>query len=89
MARKTVVLKSAWFPWQMRCEHVRGSDGAGENVKGCKEGCYVMEKGGEMSKWKCAREDCEGHVYCGNVLTDEKGTSCFGKKGERMVCLKR
>ncbi|USP80278.1 hypothetical protein yc1106_07552 [Curvularia clavata] len=87
LPQKTVVLKSAYFPWQMRCKHVKGNDGFKQGVKGCKEGCYILEKGGDGANWKCAHEDCEGHVYCGDVLQDEEGRCCFGKKGERMVCL--
>jgi hypothetical protein len=73
----------------MRCEHIHGKDGAGEGVKGCNEGCYVLEKGGEEGYWRCASENCQGHIYCGEVLMDEAGRCCFGKKGEIMVCLKR
>jgi hypothetical protein len=82
MPSKTVKLISAWFPAEMRCDHVY--DG-----HSCGEGCYVLEKGGEISRWRCKREDCEGHVYCGRVLKDSNGVACFGKKGARMVCIQR
>lgn len=71
----------------MRCEHTQGKNGAGKDVKGCDKGCYLLEKGGEVATWKCTRSDCEGHVYSGHVKSDDDGRSCFGKKGERMVCL--
>lgn len=81
MAPKTVKIISAWFPADMRCEHV-------QNNHKCEEGCYVLEKGGSVSRWRCQREDCEGHVYCGLVMEDRKGVACFGKTGERMVCVR-
>ncbi|EUC30416.1 hypothetical protein COCVIDRAFT_107796 [Bipolaris victoriae FI3] len=84
---KTVVVKSDAFPWDMRCRHSRGAHGAAVGVRGCKGGCYVLEKGGEVSSWKCASSECEGHVYCGKVMKDKDGVCCFGKKGERLVCL--
>ena len=82
LATRTITIKSAWFPAEMRCAHVQ---------KGllCGERCYFLEKGGDVARWKCETEDCEGHVYCGRVMTDDKGRSCFGKKGGRMVCLER
>jgi hypothetical protein len=82
LPKKTITIKSAWFPAEMRCAHVQ---------KGllCGERCYFLEKGGDVARWKCETEDCEGHVYCGRVMKDDKGRSCFGKKGERMVCLER
>jgi len=78
---KTVVIKSAWFPAEMRCAHV-------QQGKVCEEGCYFLEKGGSVAQWFCKRDDCEGHVYCGTVNEDEQKRSCFGKKGARMVCIK-
>jgi len=60
-----------------------------EKEKSCKELCYFLEKGGDVSTWWCKREDCQGHVYYGPVMTDGKGRSCFGEKGKRMVCLER
>ncbi|KAJ5029126.1 hypothetical protein J3E72DRAFT_19774 [Bipolaris maydis] len=89
LPRKTVVVKSDGFPWDMRCGHARVANGADMGVRGCKEGCYVLEKGGEVSGWKCASNHCEGHVYCGKVMKDKHGNCCFGKKGERLVCLER
>jgi len=79
---KTVIIRSAWFPCDMRCAHV-------QKEYECKEGCYFLEKGGDVARWRCKREDCEGHVYCGKVMTDDEGKSCFGKKGQRMVCLEK
>lgn len=82
MQSKTIKLISAWFPADLRCDHVYKG-------YGCEEGCYVLEKGGEISRWRCEREDCEGHVYCGSVLKDRNGVACFGKKGARMVSIQR
>lgn len=80
MAAKTVTLISAHFPADLRCEHV-------QDEQKCEKGCYVLEKGGKVSRWRCKREDCEGHVYCGRVMKDDEGFACFGKKGARMVCV--
>jgi hypothetical protein len=85
MPTKTVTIKSAWFPADMRCAHVQGLGNGGKKV--CEEWCYFLEKGGENGSWFCRKGDCEGHVYCGRVKEDEEGVSCFGKKGERIVCL--
>lgn len=82
MTSKTVKITSAWFPTDMRCEHIH-------TEYKCEEGCYVLEKGGDLKRWVCKRQDCEGHVYCGRVIKDGKGVACFGKKGERMVCVQR
>jgi hypothetical protein len=64
----------------MRCAHMQPD-------RKCEEGCYVLEKGGDVRRWSCQRDNCEGHVYRKCVLMDEKGRSCFGEKGERMVCM--
>jgi hypothetical protein len=80
MLKKVVKIKRAAFPLEMRCDHLR------HDTK-CKKGCYVLEKGGSIWRKKCKRSDCEGHVYCSPVKEDEKGKSCFGKKGGRMVCV--
>ncbi|OAL04819.1 hypothetical protein IQ06DRAFT_214107 [Phaeosphaeriaceae sp. SRC1lsM3a] len=80
MPRKTIKLKRVFFPLELRCDHVR-------HAKECLRGCYVQEKSGSIWRKKCAREDCEGHVYVGQVREDEQGISCFGKKGQRLVCL--
>lgn len=80
MRQKTVTIRSGWFPADLRCEHVQ------EGHK-CEQGCYVLEKGGRVSRWRCSREDCEGHVYCGRVAKNHRGVACFGKKGARMVCI--
>ena len=82
LATKAVAIKSAWFPAEMRCAHV-------QKRRLCEQGCYFLEKGGDVTRWWCKREDCEGHVYCGRVMMDDEGRSCFGKKGGRMVCLER
>ena len=80
MPTKTVKIKRALFPLELRCEHV------GYKTS-CSRGCYVLENGGGNWRKKCAREDCAGHVYVGRVKEDEQGISCFGKKGRRLVCL--
>jgi hypothetical protein len=79
---KVIVVKSACFPPEMRCPHV-------QKEYECKEGCYFLEKGGDVKRFRCERADCEGHVYCGRVMKDDAGRSCFGKTGERMVCLQK
>ncbi|KAF1914538.1 hypothetical protein BDU57DRAFT_454273 [Ampelomyces quisqualis] len=76
---KVVKIGTTSFPLEMRCGHLRHSTT-------CTQGCYVLEKGGSISRKKCTRTDCDGHVYCGRVKEDEGGKSCFGKKGERLVC---
>lgn len=84
MPSQIFTIKSAWFPPDMRCEHVQNGR------KSCDEGCYVLEKGGEVaSRYRCTRSDCEGHAYSGQVRVDDEGKECFGKKGSRMVCLDR
>ncbi|KAF1954717.1 hypothetical protein CC80DRAFT_549898 [Byssothecium circinans] len=80
MKTKTVKIKAYQFTLGMRCEHVYGG-----NNKVCQEGCYVLEKGGEVARWCCKRDDCEGHVFVGKVKKNEEGVACFGKKGERML----
>jgi hypothetical protein len=86
MKTTTVRIKSILFKLDMRCDHVLGT---GDNSKMCEHGCYFLEKGGKVSRWYCERGDCEGHVYSGVVKKDDNGVSCFGKKGQRMVCVKR
>ncbi|KAF2641995.1 hypothetical protein P280DRAFT_517001 [Massarina eburnea CBS 473.64] len=81
MKTKTVKVKAHRFPLDMRCEHVYGGK---ETV--CRGGCYVLERG-EIARWFCKREDCGGHVFVGEVKKDDEGRACFGKKGERMVCM--
>ncbi|KAH7401199.1 hypothetical protein BKA66DRAFT_405516 [Pyrenochaeta sp. MPI-SDFR-AT-0127] len=84
MSSKFSTIQSAWFPVDMRCEHVRCER------KFCEEGCYLLEKGGnEATRHRCSRSDCEGHAYSGRVKMDDEGKECFGKKGQRMVCLIR
>jgi hypothetical protein len=79
------MIKSSWFPADMRCAHVQGLGNGGS--KKCEAGCYFLEKGGKQIRWRCKREDCEGHVYSGRVKQDKEGICCFAKKGERVVCL--
>ncbi|PVH92558.1 hypothetical protein DM02DRAFT_619879 [Periconia macrospinosa] len=86
MKTTTVKIKSCEFDLDMRCDHVLGT---GNNSKVCEQGCYVLEKGGKVSRWLCKRRDCEGHVYTGDVKKNEDEVACFGKKGQRMVCVKR
>jgi hypothetical protein len=74
MPTKVVKLKAWQFPVAMRCAHV-------QPYKKCEKGCYVLEKGGDVRRWSCKREDCEGHVYERSALTDGEGKACFGKKG--------
>jgi hypothetical protein len=64
----------------MRCDHVRYDNA-------CNEGCYVLEKGGSIYRTEYKRADYEGHVYVGRIKKDKAGMSCFGKKGQRLVCL--
>lgn len=81
MPIKTVKIKAHRFPAALRCSHLVGS-------MACNNGCYVLEKGGkEVRRFRCGTgEDCDGHVYCGNVK-EVGDVKCFGKKGERMVCI--
>ena len=79
MDTKFVKIKSYRFPPELRCKHV-------QTKTTCEEGCYVLEKGGVVKRRTCGREDCEGHVYSGNVKVGEGGVKCFGKKGARLVC---
>jgi hypothetical protein len=80
MPTRVIKLKRSLFPLDVRCAHVR-------TKTTCDKGCYVFEKSGGISRWWCKAKGCEGHVYCGRVKEDEVGSSCFGKKGERMVCV--
>lgn len=81
MRTKTIKVKAYRFPLELRCKHVA-------EKKVCEVGCYVLEKGGEeVSRFMCGKDNCEGHVYCGNVKEDEEGAKCFGKKSERLVCI--
>jgi hypothetical protein len=82
MRTKKITIQSAWFPPEMRCEHV-------QDEKECDKGCYFLEKGGKVSRWRCKTAGCEGHVYCGPVEKDLMGQACFGEKAKRMVCLRR
>jgi hypothetical protein len=82
MKAKTVKIKSHYFPPEMRCKHIYGT-----NEKKCEHGCYVLEKGGDMKKWICKHATCEGHVYVGRLKEKDDGVACFGKKGERLVCV--
>lgn len=79
---KVMKIATTSFPLELRCNHLRHSTT-------CTEGCYFREKGGSIWRKKCSRSDCEGHVYCGRIKEDEEGRACFGKKGERLVCVER
>ena len=82
---KTVRITASWFPPDMRCEHLNQNE-----ARVCTQGCYFLERGGDgVFQWRCEREDCEGHVYCGETKKDEEGVVCFGMKGRRLVCLER
>ncbi|KAF2740738.1 hypothetical protein EJ04DRAFT_548267 [Polyplosphaeria fusca] len=79
MKLKEIKLKAYNFPHELRCEHLDGE-------KTCKNaGCYVLERSG--TGWKCANSRCEGHIYSGFVRRKEDGVACFGRKGERIVCI--
>lgn len=81
---QSITITSSWFLPEMRCKHLQ----AGARV--CDQGCYLLEKGGKAAgRWRCTREDCDGHAYCGQVVQDGVGQVCFGKKNKRMVCLVR
>ena len=77
-----VKIKAHDFPPEMRCRHV--SQG---RERTCDQGCYVLEKGGPIRRWRCKRSDCKGHVYVGPVKKDSDGVACFGKRRRRMVCV--
>lgn len=83
MSAKIVKIKSHYFPAEMRCKHIYGI-----NEKKCEQGCYFLEKGGDLRRWTCKSALCEGHVYSDKVKGEE-GVACFGKKGKRMVCVER
>lgn len=76
----TVKILSRDFPAEMRCSHIR-------KALTCDEGCYVLEKGGGRLDRTCSRKGCQGHAYCGNVAMNNDSVACFGKKGQRMVCI--
>lgn len=80
MKSKTIKLKAWNFPLDFRCSHV-------EDNRSCDRGCYVLERGGEEPDFKCSREDCEGHRWVGGKKKDGKNRICFGKKGDRLVCI--
>lgn len=82
MKTKVVHVKAWQFPLDLRCGHIKEGTG-----RVCKKGCYVLEKGGRIRRWRCEREDCEGHVYIGPVQKTEEKWACFGKKGERIAAL--
>lgn len=87
MRTSSIKLTSDRFPLEMRCEHVEGKDGAGKKGKGCRHGCYLLEKGGKENTWTCTSEHCEGHAYSGDVVAYKGSVKCFGHKGKRMVLL--
>lgn len=88
LPKKCITLKSAYFPAELRCVHIDEGLKREDGRRGCDQGCYFLEKSGKVSRWRCESVGCEGHVYCGQVMGDE-GKICFGKKGEKMVCLLR
>lgn len=78
---KSVRIKSYLFPAELRCKHLA------EKTE-CKNGCYILEKGGKHgTRWRCRRNDCQGHIYWDPVKKSEEGFQCFGKKDQRLVCL--
>ncbi|KAF2652943.1 hypothetical protein K491DRAFT_780721 [Lophiostoma macrostomum CBS 122681] len=87
MKTKEVRIKGSQFPSEFRCSHV---------LKGaykCASGCYVLEKGDESLR-KCGTEEgnvenpaCEGHRWVTYMKMNEDGWLCFGKKGERLICI--
>lgn len=79
MRMKIVKLKAYQFPYDFRCRHVE------QEGRECHKGCYILEKGEWTSG--CKANDCEGHRWGGKMKRDERGRWCFGKKGERMVCI--
>lgn len=82
--KKSIVIKSMWFPLAFRCSHIY----AKPEKHGCDLGCYFLERGQNRAmRWRCTSIDCEGHVYCGRVKRAEDGVACFGEKGRRMVLL--
>jgi len=84
LPKKDITLQSAYLPVDFRCKHFNTP----QKTPGCTRGCYFLERGGDrVIRWRCKRIDCEGHVYCGNVLKDGEGKACFGKRGKRIVCL--
>lgn len=83
MKAKVVKIKATHFPPDFRCAHVQTKE------RKCERGCYLLERGGEDPNWKCDRVDCEGHRYSGRRKEDGEGQWCFGKKGERLICVSR
>jgi hypothetical protein len=79
---KTKEVKISERDLMFKCHHIQEL-----GVRECKVGCYVLEKGGNNSDWDCQRADCQGHVYSGPSAWANNGFACFGKKGERMVCI--
>jgi hypothetical protein len=84
MERKVVKLKAYQFPLDFRCLHAQLS-------YECYKGCYILEKEGERNglgpDLKCEREDCNGHRWGGENKIDAEGRGCFGKKGQRLICI--
>ncbi|KAF2266477.1 hypothetical protein CC78DRAFT_578178 [Lojkania enalia] len=80
---KILKLKAGQFFYELRCSHLRDS-------RTCASGrCYVMERGGEGVRWWCKEGECEGHKHMEFVKRGEDGGACFGRKGERVVCIER
>ena len=92
---REVEIKGRHHPVELKCRHLP----LGMSKPTCTEGCYLMERGTNSGTNSvidtCGNEDCQGHMYKGEVLqymseirTITKPVRCFGKKGARMVCLK-
>jgi hypothetical protein len=84
-------IKGRHHPVELKCRHLP----LGMSKPTCTEGCYLMERGTNPVINTCGNEDCQGHIYQGEVLqymsevrTITKPVKCFGKKGARMVCMK-
>jgi hypothetical protein len=102
MRTKTVKIKSHDFPVELRCKHLVDQTvcrvGCYVLEKGGKEvrrfRCGRSDCDGhvycgnikELRRFRCYKEDCIGHLYCEDSKEDDH-VSCFGKKGERMVCI--
>jgi len=88
---REVEIKGRHHPVELKCRHLP----LGMSKPTCTEGCYLMERGTNPVTNTCGDEDCQGHIYQGEVLqhmsedrTITKPVKCFGKKGARMVCMK-
>ncbi|KAF1995599.1 hypothetical protein P154DRAFT_340131 [Amniculicola lignicola CBS 123094] len=95
LKQKTVKLQAGQFPFDSRCVHLttmrtEANKYWGSDMECLRGTCYLAERGasGEGS-WTCSREGCESHTYPREYIQEsEDGKACFGRKGERIVCLK-